>query len=122
MANAHVRMLTSGTVHIEHLAAENGKKITREVFREIQRRAPVDTGELLDSIDMTYVNMVGTITVTAEHWPAVEYGTRPHVIRSHGDYSLRNRETGQRFGKVVHHPGTPAQPYIRPAVYKRRSL
>jgi hypothetical protein len=68
------------------------------------------------------VHGTGIITVTAEHWAAVEYGTKPHIIRSGGDYSLRNRETGQSFGKVVHHPGTPAQPYIRPAVYKKRAL
>lgn len=46
----------------------------------------------------------------------VEVGTKPHVIRSGGDYPLRNRKTGQIFGKVVHHPGTTAQPYLRPAL------
>jgi hypothetical protein len=122
MANAHVRMLASGQVRIERLAHEATQKITKQVFREIQRRVPVDTGELLDSLGMTVVAGTGIITVTADHWAAVEFGTRPHIIRSHGDYSLHNRETGQRFGKVVHHPGTEAQPYIRPAVYKKRAL
>lgn len=45
-----------------------------------------------------------------------EVGTRPHVIESHGDYPLRNRKTGQVFGRRVHHPGTPEQPYLRPAL------
>jgi bacteriophage HK97-gp10 putative tail-component len=122
MANAHVRMLASGQVRIERLADKATEKITKQVFREIQRRVPVDTGELLDSLGMTVVHGTGIITVGTEHWAAVEYGTKPHIIRSGGDYSLHNRETGQRFGKVVHHPGTPAQPYIRPAVYKKRAL
>lgn len=46
----------------------------------------------------------------------VEVGTAPHVIRSHGPYPLRNRRTGQVFGPVVNHPGTAAQPYLRPAL------
>lgn len=48
----------------------------------------------------------------------VEVGTRPHVIESHGDYPLRNRETGQVFGKRVNHPGTDPQPHLRPALYE----
>lgn len=32
-------------------------------------------------------------------------GTRPHIIESHGPWSLRNRASGQLFGRVVHHPG-----------------
>jgi len=122
LANAHVRMLPSGLVQLEARSADITKKITREVFRDIQRRVPVDTGELLDSLDMSVASLVGTITVSAEHWAAVEYGTKPHIIRSHGDYALRNRETGQSFGRTVHHPGTEAQPYMRPAVYKKRRI
>ncbi len=45
-----------------------------------------------------------------------EVGTRPHVIESHGDYPLRSR-TGQVFGRRVNHPGTQAQPHLRPALY-----
>lgn len=45
----------------------------------------------------------------------VEFGTRPHEIRSHGDYPLRNRK-GQVFGQVVQHPGTEAQPFLRPSI------
>lgn len=45
-----------------------------------------------------------------------EVGTRPHIIRSTGPWPLRNRETGQVFGPVVHHPGTKATPHLRPAL------
>lgn len=122
MANAHVRMLRSGQVRIERLADKATEKITREVFREIQRRVPVDTGELLDSLGITVVNGTGIITVGTDHWAPTEFGSGPHIIRSSGPWSLHNRETGERFGREVHHPGTPAQPFIRPAVYKRRAL
>lgn len=43
---------------------------------------------------------------TADYAPYVNDGTRPHVIRSRGPWPLRNRETGQVFGREVHHPGT----------------
>lgn len=46
----------------------------------------------------------------------VEVGTAPHVIRSHGPYPLRNARTGQVFGPIVNHPGTAAQPHLRPAL------
>lgn len=46
----------------------------------------------------------------------LEFGTRGHVIESHGDYPLRNRQTGQVFGKRVQHPGTAPQPHLRPAL------
>ncbi len=45
-----------------------------------------------------------------------EVGTRPHVIESKGDYPLRSK-SGQVFGKKVNHPGTEAQPHLRPALY-----
>lgn len=43
---------------------------------------------------------------TADYGRYVNDGTYPHIIRSHGPWSLHNRETGHYFGRVVHHPGT----------------
>lgn len=47
--------------------------------------------------------------------PMVEGGTVPHIIASHGPWSLHNNITGDYFGRVVHHPGTRPHPFIRPA-------
>jgi hypothetical protein len=44
-----------------------------------------------------------------------EVGTGPHVIRSHGDYPLRDA-AGHVFGREVQHPGTEPQPFLRPAL------
>lgn len=46
----------------------------------------------------------------------MEVGTKPHRITSHGRWPLRNRMTGQVFGRSVWHPGTKPQPYLRPAL------
>ncbi len=50
---------------------------------------------------------------TADYSIYVELDTRPHLIVSHGSYPLRNRERHQVFGRVVHHPGTRGQHFIR---------
>jgi hypothetical protein len=85
------------------------------------RVCPVDTGDLQSTIvgEAPPDRMVGRLSagsVTVDYAAVVEVGGRPHIIRSHGPWPLRNRETGQVFGQVVHHPGTPAQPYLRPGV------
>jgi hypothetical protein len=57
----------------------------------------------------------GTVLVgpSLDYGVYVNDGTRPHIIRSHGNYPLRNAETGQVFGREVHHPGTTAQPFVQ---------
>lgn len=52
---------------------------------------------------------------SVDYWPYVEYSTRPHIIRSHGDYPLRDKH-GRVFGQEVHHPGTEAQPFLVPSL------
>lgn len=49
---------------------------------------------------------------TLYYGPYVNNGTEPHLITSHGNYPLRNAETGQAFGRVVHHPGTKPQDFV----------
>lgn len=49
---------------------------------------------------------------TAWYAKYVNNATRPHEIRSHGPWPLRNRATGQVFGPVVHHPGTIGSHFI----------
>jgi hypothetical protein len=59
--------------------------------------------------------VVGADETAAPSALFVEFPTRPHTIESHGDYPLRNKR-GQTFGRVVHHPGTEAQPFLVPGL------
>lgn len=62
---------------------------------------------------------VGSDAETPDGYPyplGLELGTPPHVIESHGDYPLRNRRTGQVFGRRVNHPGTQPYPWCRAAL------
>ena len=53
---------------------------------------------------------------TAPYGKFVNDGTPPHVIESTGPWPLRNRASGQVFGRVVHHPGTAPNPFITDSV------
>ncbi len=62
------------------------------------------------------VSLYADIGTDVDYALYVEFPTRPHIIKSHGDYPLRNRRTGKVFGRLVHHPGTHAQPFLRPCL------
>lgn len=96
-------------------AVEN---VAEDVAADARRYCPIDTGELVASIHARG----NTVWVGTDHWAPTEYGSRPHLIVSHGSWPLRDRATGQVFGRVVHHPGTPAQPFMRPAVFQTRAI
>jgi hypothetical protein len=102
------------------------KRITEAVAADAIAGCPIDSGDLVETIGTRYPGqLVGLVTVGgqfAKHWAAVEYGARPHLIESHGRWSLHNVEEDEYYGRVVHHPGNTAQPYMRPALYRRRRL
>lgn len=81
---------------------------------------PLKTGELKNSIDHEVRGLTARIGTNSGYGLYVELGTNPHVIRATNATVLANKETGQVFGPVVHHPGTKAQPFLRPALYRKR--
>lgn len=116
------------TVHEQYRAyfkAAEGKgvrKITEAIADDARAGCPIDSGDLVDSIGTSYPGELrGIVTVGTDHWRETEYGSAPHLIHSHGRWSLRSDE-GEYFGRTVHHPGTPEQPFMRPALYRKRSL
>ena len=96
-----------------------GERTRIDVQNEARRRAPVDTGRLRSSIvsrsegsgrSVGYV--VGT---NVNYAAAVEYGTAPHVIKP--KYKQALYWPGARHPVAqVNHPGTRAQPFLRPAI------
>lgn len=106
------------------------RKITRAVRNDAIAGCPVDSGDLVSTIKVRfpgqlrgYVTVGGTgpLVNAAPYWQHVEYGTAPHWINSHGDWSLKSDE-GVYFGRRVWHPGTDANPFMRNALYQRRRL
>jgi hypothetical protein len=85
-----------------------------------RRVCPVDTGALAETITgeaeaETMACRLSAGDSVVDYAAVVEVGGRPHRITSHGAYPLRD-DDGHTFGRTVNHPGTPAQPYLRPGV------
>lgn len=82
------------------------------------RDLQADLAAAAEEFDDTAAAVVGT---PVEYAPYVEFGTGPHVIEPDTAEALHWTEGGQDvFATRVMHPGTPAQPFFRPAIRQTR--
>lgn len=109
------------------------EKLAKLKVRNFTRNAKVKSGFLINNIRklITGGGLTGEVTSGADYSQAFEEGTRPHIIRAKNKKVLagpyRGRPTGWEvsaksasmgyaiYGKEVHHPGTPAHPFMYPA-------
>lgn len=113
---------------LQTLPAKMQKNINRAGLRagaavllpEVKSRIPVDSGALRDSARITTRARGATVSASVKvgnsvAWYAhlVEYATRPHVERPRRDQAMH---FGSATVREVDHPGTRAQPFMRPAV------
>jgi HK97 gp10 family phage protein len=83
---------------------------------EMESLVPVDTGKLRQSIAVRVMTDRVVIGPDTHYALYVEFGTGPHVILAKPGKVLAFKMNGQSvFVKKVNHPGTKAQPYVRPA-------
>jgi hypothetical protein len=123
MAYRHIRENPQFDAYFLAAQGKQVKKVTEAIADDARRACPYDSGDLYDSIDTRYPGKLrGVVIVGTDHWHPTEYGSPPHEIRSRGKWPLRNIETGDVFGRVVDHPGTPEQPFMRPALFRKRRL
>jgi hypothetical protein len=73
---------------------------------------PVKTGNLVHNWTLQIAQLVARWFPNANYASFVEFGTAPHVIQAKSAKVLANTQTGEIFGKIVHHPGTKANPFI----------
>lgn len=85
-----------------------------DMVNKLIDRCPVDKGWLRNSI--SYVVDSKSITISMLYYGLyVEFGTPPHIITPVNKKALHWKEGGTDvFAKIVHHPGTMPQPFIRP--------
>lgn len=91
-------------------------ELTRFALEEMRRRAPERTGKLRGSIKrrLSLARLEGEIAPTVPYAVYVEYGTRAHMIRPVRASALRFEVEGEVvFAKLVRHPGTKPQPFVR---------
>lgn len=97
------------------------RPLAESVMRDAKRLCPIDSGHLSESITYEIVSWDHAIIGSdVDYAASVEFGSQPHEIRVRNAKVLTD---GKRvFGTSVRHPGTPAQPFLRPALYKDRGL
>lgn len=87
--------------------------IGNDLVNELVRVAPVDTGFLRES--MRYETHGDVVTIWMPDYALyVEFGTAPHEIKAINTQALHWKKDGKDFfAKVVYHPGTEPNPFIR---------
>lgn len=89
-----------------------------QVLNRAKILAPVDTGRLRASGKISYSGLFSfrpkaTIVFDVDYAQMVNDGTRPHAIRPKNASVLRFVVGGRVvYAKVVHHPGTRANPFL----------
>lgn len=109
------------TAELNRLASRDVARVAREVEALAKQLAPVDTGRLRASIHsqprVTFRGPTVTVTADVNYATYVENGTKPHLIRPRRRQVLKFKVGGKTvYAKVVHHPGTKAQPFLATAV------
>ena len=113
-------MADDARANIDAAITDYLERLASAIEADAKAACPVKTGKLAGSIEHEVVGQVARIGSNVSYAAVVEMGSGPHIIRATTAKVLANRETGQVFGPVVHHPGTPAQPYLRPALLRQR--
>jgi hypothetical protein len=103
-------------IHIAEIQSQLRHWLAEAVAKDVRIFAAVDTGYMKTHVrveeDGHRVHVLGAGIPPNVDVPAyVEYGTRPHDIPN-----------AWGLGFTVHHPGTSAQPFMRPAAYRRRAI
>jgi HK97 gp10 family phage protein len=88
--------------------------LSMNLRNELVSIAPVDTGRLRSSIKVVPQGNNVIMISMPDYALYVEFGTAPHIIRPKNAKALHWQTGGKDvFAKIVHHPGTQPQPFIR---------
>lgn len=90
------------------------KKSVYKIQSAAIRETPTDTWVLKNSWRVRFDNLSGQLVNTSKYAPFVHFGTKPHIIRIKNKKALSNWKT--LFGKVVNHPWTKANPFLKRAL------
>ncbi|MGW6912588.1 HK97-gp10 family putative phage morphogenesis protein [Kitasatospora sp. NPDC054939] len=111
----------SAAVHLDAALHRTLMRLGEDMAAEAQGLAPVNTGRLKQSIRAEVEGLVMRVSTDVSYWRYVEYGTGPHIIRPRTKRALY-WEGADHPVAMVNHPGTPAQPFLRPALLKPWAL
>lgn len=106
------------TEEMSRVIERTGFQIQRDAIREAPVNKMSGGGNLRQSIGPFKMigKLAGALVVNAKYAIFVHEGTSPHEIRPRTAKVLADKRNNRFFGKLVHHPGTKAQPFLQTAV------
>lgn len=128
--------LTSFHESLEAAGSQDADRVTERIMHmlaegiaeEARKRAPRDTGELANSIEVRYGRSSAQVVATAPHAFFLEFGTWSKSVLNprSGTYTIRPKKPGgvlrftgsdgdTVFAKKVEHPGIAPRPFLGPA-------
>ncbi|MEU8902193.1 hypothetical protein [Streptomyces mirabilis] len=122
MARSRIRIDPSARTHVD--AAINrwlDESIGRSILGDAQHLVHKRTGRLRDSLRAEVHDKVLRVgSLDCNYATDVEMGTPRHVILPRNKKALHWPGADHPVAKV-NHPGTQPMPYLRPALYQRRT-
>lgn len=120
---AHVRPYPPGIAALREHIVRIHRSVVHDVWENAWMLAPVDTGELRNSVRTRPVKpLLSRVVVGTDHWQPQEYGASAHDIRPKDPGGALFWPGAPHPVKVVHHPGNRPQSFMRLALYRHRSL
>jgi hypothetical protein len=122
MARSGVRIDPSARVHVdEAINAWLGNDIGDAILGDARNYVHKRTGRLHDSLRREVRDKVLRVgSLDCNYATDVELGTAAHVIKPRFKRALYWEGADHPVAKV-NHPGTPPMPYLRPALFQRRT-
>jgi HK97 gp10 family phage protein len=114
-----IRLDPSADTNLNAALAHAMTRIVQSIAADAQSLVPVNTGRLKSSIQWEIDGTIGRVSTDVPYWRYVEYGTAPHVITPVNKRALHWEGADHPVARV-NHPGTPAKPFLRPALLTRR--
>lgn len=117
-------MAAVGRAELDAAISRLIERIAVEVEADAKAGCPRKTGRLAESIDHEILDggRTARIGTNVDYALAVELGSRPHVIRGNPFLAFEGRDGETVIRREVHHPGTPRQPFLAPALFRQRDL
>jgi hypothetical protein len=118
---------SEGRTEIDRAVIRYLRRLAVEILADAKERCPKKTGHLAESLTAEVNEDEKTVYIMTDVPYAldVELGTRPHRIYSKTYPDGRLVFFWAKFDQwvafpYVNHPGTPAQPFMAPALHKHR--
>lgn len=116
-----IRLDPSADAHLDAALHRVMLNLGHDIAADARSLARVNTGRLRNSIEAEVDGTTLRVSTDVTYWKHVEYGTGPHIIRPNAKKALYWPGAEHPVAKV-NHPGTPAFPFLRPALLQPREL